>query len=111
MSPLPELLASFEKSCGLCAPPKCPSRQALAPGSLPLGKGTQAKSKQASHGICSLSSLTKCPAGHGPATREEGMEIESEEKRGRREGERGAELEMKRQEGEKGRDPEADRDG
>lgn len=38
------------------------------------------------------------------------MEIESEEKRGRREGERGAELEMKRQEGEKGRDPEADRD-
>lgn len=38
------------------------------------------------------------------------MEIESEEKRGRR-GERGAELEMKRQEGEKGRDPEADRDG
>lgn len=63
--------------------PAAPSSQALAPGSLPLGKGTQAKSKQASHGICSLSSLTRCPAGHAPGTGEEGMEIESEEKRGR----------------------------
>lgn len=95
--------------------PAAPSRQALAPGSLPLGKGTQAKSKQASHGICSLSSWTKCSVGRGLGTGEERQTVREEEKerqKGGKEteaetqrGERGTELETKRQEeGEKGRD-------
>lgn len=61
--------------------PAAPSRQALDPSSLPSGKGTQAKTKQASHGICSLSFWTKGPAGCGWRTGEEGTEIESEGKR------------------------------
>lgn len=84
--------------------PAAPSRQALAPGSLPLGKGTQARSKQDSRGICSLSSLTKCPAGRGPGSGEEGMETESEE---------GMETEERkeRQKGRKETEAEAQREG
>lgn len=87
------------RSHAACVPhpsaPAAPSRQALAPGSLPLGKGTQARSKQASPGIRSLSSWTKCSAGRGSGTGRRGHRL-SEKKTRRDKGRKETEAETQR---------------